>query len=120
MKTSIIITSYNYGQYIERCIRSCLDQKLVDPAYNEVIVVDDCSTDNTLEIIEKYKSYDNFKVIVNEENSGVAVAANNGIRNSLGQFVVRVDADDYISEHFVFFLQSYLEANHDALGVACD
>ena len=50
---SIIITSYNYGKYIERAIRSCLDQKLDNSEY-EIIVVNDCSTDFTEKILENY------------------------------------------------------------------
>ncbi|MEM7437191.1 MAG: glycosyltransferase family A protein [Myxococcota bacterium] len=119
MKTSIIITSYNYGPYIERCLRSCMNQKMVDGT-NEIIIVDDCSSDNTLAIIEKFARFPNVHVIANKTNVGVAEAANIGIRASVGQYVVRVDADDYISEWFIFFLRSYLEANHDAFGVACD
>jgi glycosyltransferase involved in cell wall biosynthesis len=120
MKTSIIITSYNYGLYIERCLRSCLNQHYIDPGAYEVIVVDDNSQDDTLEIIEKFKHFPNFRVIANKQNVGVAEAANTAIRQSLGQYVVRVDADDYVSENMVFFLRSYLEVNHDALAVSCD
>jgi glycosyltransferase involved in cell wall biosynthesis len=120
MNTSIIVTSFNYGLYIDRCIRSCLDQKYLDPNTHEVIVVDDKSTDNTLEIIEKFKVLPNFRVIANSTNVGVAEAANIGIRAALGRFFVRVDADDYVSEKFVFFLRSYLASNKDAFGVACD
>jgi glycosyltransferase involved in cell wall biosynthesis len=119
MKTSIVITSHNYGRYIERCLRSCLNQKLVNNT-NEIIVVDDASTDDTLKIVEKFKRFTNIHVIANPTNVGVAEAANIGIRASVGQYVVRVDADDYISEWFVFFLRSYLEENHDAFGVCCD
>lgn len=119
MKTSIIITSYNYAPFIERCLRSCMNQKMADGT-NEIIVVDDCSTDNTRDIIAKFERFPNVHVITNEENVGVSEAANIGIRASVGQYVVRVDADDYISEWFIFFLRSYLEANHDAFGVACD
>jgi glycosyltransferase involved in cell wall biosynthesis len=120
MKTSIIITAYNYGHYIERCIRSCLNQQLIEPGTNEVIVVDDGSQDNTLVLLEKFKRLPNFHLITHGENLGVAESANAGIRESLGQYVVRVDADDYVSDHFIFFLRSYLEVNHDAFGVSCD
>lgn len=120
MKSSIIITSYNYGQYIERCIRSCLDQGLIEAGAHEVIVVDDHSEDDTLNIIEKFKAIPNFRVIANPTNVGVAEAANIGIRASMSQFFVRVDADDYISEKMLFLLQEYLAFNDDAFGVACD
>ncbi|RIK34637.1 MAG: glycosyltransferase family 2 protein [Chloroflexi bacterium] len=120
MKTSIIITSYNYGLYIERCIRSCFEQKYIEPRSLEVIIVDDHSQDNTLEVIGKFKSFPNFRVIENHQNVGVAEAANIGIRNSMGRYFVRVDADDYISGKMIFFMESYLEYNKDAFGVACD
>lgn len=120
MNTSLIITSYNYGLYIERCIRSCLDQKLIDSHQFEVIVVDDGSQDNTLQIIEKFRALPNFRVIANTTNVGVAEASNIGIRAALGRYVLRVDADDYISEVCLHFMQAYLGFNDDAFGVACD
>lgn len=119
MKVSLVITSYNYGLYIERCLRSCLGQNY-NPKNYEVIVVDDASTDHTLEIIEKFAKYPNFRIIQNETNVGVAESSNRGIRESLGQFVVRVDADDYINSNFILFLSEYLEANNGLLGVGCD
>ena len=119
MRASIIVTSHNYGEYIERCLRSCLSQSLPASEY-EVLVVDDASTDGTLEIIEKFKALPSFRVIVNPENVGVAAAANIGIRAALGQYVVRVDADDFVNSHFLLFLATYLAENHDAFGVACD
>src|SRR3989339_113347 len=120
MKVSIIVTSCNYGQYIERCLRSLLEQNF-DRQHYEVIVVDDASTDNTVELVEKYKKkYSNLRLIVNEKNIGVAASSNVGIRESFGQYVVRVDADDYVNSKFVTFLSDYLEANNGLLGVACD
>lgn len=119
MKTSIIITSYNYGRYVERCIRSCMNQVHVDGT-NEIIVVDDASTDDTPNIIQKFDRFPNVHIIRNEKNVGVAESSNVGIRAAAGQFVVRVDADDYIGEMFVFMLRTFLEANHDVFGVGCD
>jgi glycosyltransferase involved in cell wall biosynthesis len=119
MKVSIIITSYNYGQYIERAIRSCISQNFPHNQF-EVIVVDDASTDGTPAQIERFCAYPNFRLIVNPENLGVAGAANAGIRAALGQFVIRLDADDFASANLLLFLSEYLEANHDAFAVACD
>lgn len=119
MKASIIVTSHNYGEFIERCIRSCFSQSLPADEY-EVVLVDDASTDRTLEIVEKFKRYANFRVIANPINVGVAEAANIGIRAALGQYVVRVDADDFVNANFLLFLTTYLAENHDVLGVACD
>lgn len=119
MRTTIVITSHNYGQYIERCVRSCLSQRLVSQE-PEIIVVDDHSSDDTVERLDKFRQFPNFKLIHTEENVGVAEASNVGIRQATSEFVVRVDADDYVSERFVFFLSEYLKANDQAFGVACD
>lgn len=119
MKASIIVTSYNYGAYIERCLRSCLSQNFPQNQY-EVIVVDDASTDDTLAQLKKFESHSNFRYIVNEENVGVAESANRGIRASRGQYFVRVDADDYINADLLLFLSRYLAENHDAFCVSCD
>ena len=120
MKVSVIVTSYNYGSYIERCLRSLLEQNFNKGQY-EVIVVDDTSTDSTIQIIEKYKKvYPHLRILQNQKNIGVAASSNIGIREALGQFVVRVDADDYVSSNFLLFLSEYIEANNGLLGVGCD
>jgi glycosyltransferase involved in cell wall biosynthesis len=119
MKASIIVTSYNYGLYIERCLRSCVSQNFPSNQF-EIIIVDDASTDQTLGIVKKYTVMSNVRLIESKENRGVAAAGNQGIRESFGQFVVRVDADDYINANFLLFLTTYLEANNELLAVACD
>jgi glycosyltransferase involved in cell wall biosynthesis len=60
------------------------------------------------------------KVISTSQNSGVAGAANQGIKNARGQFIIRVDADDYVSSDMCYFMKTYLESNHDAFCVSCD
>jgi glycosyltransferase involved in cell wall biosynthesis len=119
LKTSLIITSFNYGDYVDRAIRSCLHQRHVDDSV-EVVVVDDASTDHTRVELERYWGHPRVQLVLLERNVGVAAAANAGIRRALGQFVARVDADDFISESFVLMMQTYLELNHDAAAVACD
>jgi glycosyltransferase involved in cell wall biosynthesis len=114
-KVSIIVTNYNYEKYLPRCIRSCLAQKNIPV---EVIVIDDCSTDNSLKSLEVFK--EDIKVISNKDNLGVAESANIGIRAAKSQFVVRVDADDFINSNLCFFMYQYLENNHDAFCVSCD
>jgi glycosyltransferase involved in cell wall biosynthesis len=119
VKASIIVTNHDYGRFLERCLRSCLLQDLIAREDYEVIVVDDASTDGSVEIARKFAS-DGVRVIARTENGGVAAAANDGIRAAKGQYFVRVDADDFVTSRFLHFLVSYLDANHDALGVACD
>ena len=67
MLVSIIITNYNYGKYLHRCIRSCLNQTLPVSQF-EVILVDDFSNDDSDKIANEYKTLPNFKVIKNKKN----------------------------------------------------
>jgi len=112
---SVIITNYNYADYLPRCIRSCLTQKNVNA---EIIIVDDCSSDHSLEVIGAYK--EDIKIIKNKTNVGVAESSNKGIKAAKGQFVIRVDADDYVSSDMCYIMKRYLEANHDAFCLSCD
>ena len=112
---SVIVTNYNYEKYISRAVRSCLNQFGVN---HEVIVVDDCSTDNSIETLKPFK--DQIKIVSTGTNGGVAVAANVGVKNSRGQFFIRVDADDYVNKDMCYMMKTYLEANHDAFCVSCD
>lgn len=112
---SIIVTNYNYGKYLPRCLRSCLSQK---GTKCEVIVVDDVSTDNSISVLRPFE--DKIRIIKNKKNIGVAASANEGLKMSRGQFVIRVDADDFVSADMAYFMKTYLEANHDAFCVSCD
>jgi glycosyltransferase involved in cell wall biosynthesis len=112
---SVIVTNYNYEKYISRAVRSCLNQSHVN---HEVIVVDDCSTDNSVETLKPFREH--IKIISTDTNGGVAVAANTGVRHSRGQFFIRVDADDYVNKDMCYMMKTYLEANHDAFCVSCD
>jgi len=114
---SIIITSYNYGKYIDRCLRSCLNQKDVN---FEIIIVDDCSTDDTEEKIAPYLSDKRVTFVKLQNNVGVSVASNMGIMNSRGRFFIRVDADDFVNDKMCYFLHNYLQNNRKVFGVACD
>lgn len=87
---SVVITCYNYGRYLEKCLKSVLDQTYGNI---EIIVVDDGSTDNTPEVIAPFRELPNLRY-VRQENSGQARAKNVGIRNSCGEFVAFLDADD--------------------------
>ena len=112
---SIIVTNYNYEKFISRCIRSCLNQKNVN---HEVIVIDDCSSNSPVKELLPFEN--KLRFFKTDKNSGVSSASNLGIKNAKGQFVIRVDADDYISSDLCYFLKTYLESNHDAFCVSCD
>lgn len=114
---SVIICSYNNEKYLGRAIRSCLKQSL-SPVKYEVIVVDDASTDSSVNVLESFK--DKIVPVVLEKNVGVAEASNIGIRNALGRFIIRVDSDDYINEHTLLFMSEILNNNPDIGFVYCD
>ena len=88
-KVSIIVTTYNSAAFIENCIDSLLNQSINNI---EITVVDDASTDNTLEVLKKYSS---IKVIELNENRGTYHARNIGIEQSTGEFVTFQDSDDW-------------------------
>ncbi len=88
---SVVITCYNYAQYLPTCIESVLSQTFND---FEVIVVDDGSTDNTCDVLKPYLNDPRIRY-VRQENSGQAKAKNNGIHHSRGRFVAFLDADDF-------------------------
>ena len=88
-KVSIIVTTYNSAAFIKNCIDSLLNQSINNI---EIIIVDDASTDNTVEILKKYST---IKVIKLKENGGTYNARNIGIKQSTGEFITFQDSDDW-------------------------
>lgn len=114
---SVIITTFNYGRYIERALRSCLDQSLSKNQF-EIIIVDDCSTDNTKAILENYQN--DARIYHLEKNLGLSGARNFGVRKAKGQYVIFLDADDYIHRELIQVQKLFLEENHLFNAVAVD
>ncbi len=114
---SLIITTYNYAQYIERAIRSALDQSLSKSDY-EIIVVNDASTDATSQILENYS--DVVRVFNLRENIGLSAARNFGIRKARGQNIVFLDADDYLHSESLRVQNLFLNENNALDAVAID
>lgn len=107
---SVIITCYNYARYIERAIRSCLEQSMSRNQF-EIIIVNDCSTDETSTILHNYE--DECRVFNLTENIGLAAARNFGIKKAKGQFVVFIDADDYIQRDLLYIQHTFLTENNE-------
>lgn len=114
---SLIITTYNYAQYVERAIRSGLDQSLSRDQY-EIIVVNDASTDLTSQVLSNYE--EEVRVFNLPENVGLAAARNYGIRKARGQFIVFLDADDYIHRDLLRVEKLFLEENNTLDAVSSD
>jgi len=117
MKVSVIVATYNCERYISRAIRSLIEQSFPKQDY-EIIVVDDGSTDHTLQILESFGV--RIKVITLGKHKGLPYACNDGIKKALSRFVVRVDADDYVHEDLLRVEYLYLAQNEHLDAVACD
>ena len=101
---SIIIPSYNYEQYVCYAIDSCLSQKYDGKL--EIIVVDDCSTDCTMERLQEYGSA--ITIVRHKGNRGYSAAKNSGIRASSGELISLLDADDMLTPDSIALRAQYL------------
>jgi len=117
MKFSLIITNYNRSKFIDRAIRSCVNQIIFRTEY-EIIVVDDASTDNSVDIIKEFSS--SIKLLENDTNRGVAYSSNIGLENAQGEYWMRVDSDDFLNEFACYCMASILDENDDIDFVYCD
>ncbi len=104
-KFSIIVPVYNTEKYLKRCLDSIKNQSFKD---YEVIIVNDGSTDNSSDIISKYS----YKVI-NQENLGLSMARNNGVKESSGEYLIFLDSDDYIEKDLLKEVNESLSNNPD-------
>jgi len=94
---SVIIPTYNNGRLIEKCIKSILNQSFKN---FELIVIDDCSKDDTLEVFKKVKNK-RLKFFKTPKNSGSAIARNIGIKNSHGEYVFFIDGDCIADKNWI-------------------
>ena len=94
---TIAIASYNNGKYIERCVESVIHQTYRDL---EILIVDDGSCDDTLYLLEKYKT-DNRVKIVSKENGGLSTVRQMSLEMATGDYICFVDADDYLRSEYV-------------------
>ncbi len=94
-KISVVVPVYNKEKYLDDCLKSLTRESLEDI---EIMVIDDASTDNSLDIIKKYKKEypDKIRVYTNSFNKGVGVCRNTGIVFSRGLYITFVDADDFV------------------------
>lgn len=114
-KVSIIVPIYNSEKYLETCLNSILNQTYKDI---EIILVDDGSTDNSINIYEKYKKNKNIK-IYKKANGGAASAKNLGIKKATGEYVCFIDSDDVIEIDYVEYLHNLITIGCYNMAIAC-
>ena len=88
---SIIVPVYNAEKFIDETINTVLNQTYKNW---ELLLINDCSTDNSVKLIQKYLKDERIKLINNKENSRAAITRNNGIKKAKGRYICFLDADD--------------------------
>jgi glycosyltransferase involved in cell wall biosynthesis len=110
-KISVLMSAYNSDKYIDKTINSILTQSYKN---FEFIIVDDGSTDNTLDILKKYSKQDKkIKLIINNKNLGLTKSLNKALKLSKSKYIARIDADDLSLENRLQKQFDYLEENKD-------
>lgn len=114
-KVSIVLPTYNGAKYIRKSIDSCLNQTYKNI---ELIIVDDCSTDETPEIIKSYKDK-RIKYVRHKKNKGLPYALNTGFANSMGDYLTWTSDDNYYAEDAIEKMLSFMKINNCEF-VYCD
>ena len=119
MLISFIIPAYNASATIRRCLDSIYALPIEESLF-EVIAIDDCSTDNTVELVKDYASgYSNLVLLIQNENHRQGAARNKGITIAKGKYVVFVDSDDETAEGVITAVQLAEENDLDMVAIRC-
>lgn len=112
---SIIITAYNVEEYLQQAVESCINQTFKDI---EIIIVEDCSTDSTPQIIASLMQKDErIHLIQNDKNYGAGQSRRNGLDNAQGEYFLLLDGDDWIDSNFIEELYNKaIETNADIVS----
>lgn len=97
IKISIIIPVYNAENFLRKCIMSVLKQSLKEI---EIIIINDGSTDKSLEILKEFLKMDSRIILIDKKNEGVSTARNCGLSIAKGEYVLNIDSDDYIEYNY--------------------
>ena len=110
-KVSVIVPVYNVAKYLEECLNSIINQTYKNI---EIIIVNDGSTDNSLDIIEIFKNKDNRIKVISQENKGISISRNTGLDIINSRYVMFVDSDDYLEEDSIdYLLDLAIKNNYD-------
>ena len=111
-KVSIAILNYNREEFLDRSIRSCLNQEFFDKEV-EIIVIDDASTDKSDSVIRYFKKnyICDLKYFKLKKNKGPGYCSKLAVQKSKGDFFIRVDSDDWVHEDFLNILSTFLCLN---------
>ncbi len=110
MKLSIVIPLYNKEKYIDRCVKSLLNQDLIPNEY-EIIIIDDGSTDSSCSIAQVFAKKNKNVHLFSQENKGLSATRNRGLEIAKGDYIYFLDADDYIASNVLKCLTELSEEN---------
>ncbi|MBE7438844.1 MAG: glycosyltransferase family 2 protein [Spirochaetales bacterium] len=116
-EVTVLIAARNEEKYIGRCLRSLLNQNFPRESF-EIVVVNDASEDRTAYALELFQ--DEIRIISNPVQQGLPASLNRGIRIARGQYLVRLDGDDYVNSNFLYIMERFLSENPYMDAVACD
>lgn len=117
VELSVIVPCYNTEKFIRKCVESILNQTYKNL---EIILVDDCSTDKTYNILKQYaKDYVNIQIIKNEKNSGAGYSRNSALKVANGKYISYIDSDDYIDSDYYEEMIKTVKQNKADIAV-CD
>lgn len=119
MIVSFIVTCHNYGRYLRQCVESILAQSYPDL---QIIIVNDGSTDDTQNVMIELQreNWRAIQITACHPAAGLAAASNRGIELSDGEYIVRVDADDWMNPNFALVLSHHLDTHPSVDCVYCD
>ena len=109
IKLSFVIPVFNTAAYLEKCINSCLSQNISREEF-EIIVIDDGSTDCSLDILKKFSATEENVFVFTQPNQKQGAARNNGLRRARGEYIWFVDSDDWIEKNVLKELLNFAEA----------
>lgn len=111
-KVTIIIPAYNVSKYIENTVESCIKQTYKNI---EIIIINDGSNDNTLDIIQKYEKYYSYIKVVTTKNQGLSATRNKGLEMASGEYIIFLDGDDWIEDTLVSQCVEKMQGELDVL-----
>lgn len=116
IKTSCLINSYNYAEYLVQAVNSALNQTI---KFDEIIVVDDASTDNSAEVLAKFAEKADIKYILKEKNQGQLSSFNEGFLAATGDVIFFLDADDMYENHYLENALNFYERHLECDFLIC-
>lgn len=111
-KISVLVPVYNCEKYLNECINSIINQSFKDL---EIILINDGSSDNSLEILKKFQKKDKRIILIDKKNTGYGSSLNKGIKIAKGEYISIIEADDFIDLNFYKNLMEYSNSNYEII-----